>query len=422
MHAMDRRSFLALSTAAAAAGYLLDERQAAALQTAADGPSSAEASILGGPPVLQAPAPDGMTVFQAVRGIATGWVEFGTTPALGQRADNMRHGLLQLNGLVQRVRLAGLQPGTTYFYRVGVCPIEFKNAYKIARRPAQYSPVCSFRTLDDVGTQAGFLVINDTHENMETLRLLSAAMAQARARLQSKGVPGPGLTFWNGDIFNDVRSDQQVAANVLTPPMADGMPGAQAGYASSWPMCFVSGNHDVRGIHARSLELSVDTPGGLRYGVIRHGPVAFIVLDTGEDKPDGHPVYAGLGVFSAYRDMQRAWLQGVLSDPRVRTARHRVVVQHIPMWGGGSSEDAREKWAPLVAQLKPTVMLSGHTHTFAFTPPDATHAYPQLVGGGPAPEAATLIEGHANGDVLTLTARNMSGAVLGSYELRGQGA
>ncbi|MFO0784536.1 MAG: FN3 domain-containing metallophosphoesterase family protein [Phycisphaerales bacterium] len=419
---MDRRSFLALSTAAAAAGYLLDERQAAALQTAAEGPSPAEASILGGPPVLQAPAPDGVTVFQAVRGIATGWVEFGTTPALGQRADNMRHGLLQLNGLVQRVRLAGLQPGTTYFYRVGVCPIEFKNAYKIGRGPVQYSPVCSFRTLDDVGTQAGFLVINDTHENMETLRLLSAAMAQARARLQSKGVPAPGLTFWNGDIFNDVRSDQQVAANVLTPPMADGVPGAPAGYASSWPMCFVSGNHDVRGIHARSLELSVDTPGGVRYGVIRHGPVAFIVLDTGEDKPDGHPVYAGLGVFSAYRDMQRAWLQGVLSDPRVRTARHRVVVQHIPMWGGGSSEDAREKWAPLVAQLKPTVMLSGHTHTFAFTPPDAAHAYPQLVGGGPAPEAATLIEGHANGDLLTLTARNMSGAVLGSYELRGQGA
>ncbi|MBL9119365.1 MAG: metallophosphoesterase family protein [Phycisphaerae bacterium] len=415
---MNRRDFFGWSSAALAAGFSLNAVDAKALAVGQSAPEEAPPTIFGGPPVLQSPSSEGITIFQGVRGISTGWVEYGTTKELGQRADTMRHGLLPLNGLVQRVRLENLKSDTTYFYRVGVAPIDFRGAYKITRHPDQFSPVYSFRTLSDSRKRAGFLVINDTHENMDTLRGLSGLLAAARTRHAEAKLPTSGPLFWNGDIFNDVRNDQQIAANVLTPPIASDVPGAELGYASSTPMCFVSGNHDVRGIHARSLDMFVDTPLGLRHAIIRHGPIAFIVLDTGEDKPDLAPGYARLGAFDVYRKRQAEWLEQALRDRSVRGARHRIVIQHIPMWGGGSCEGARTHWAKQLAEAKVTAVISGHTHQYAFTPAGADVPFAQLVGGGPAPESATLIEGGVDGEVLTLTVRGLDGKVRGVHEVK----
>lgn len=426
---MERRDFLSLSSAALAAGFLLDPRDAIALsgtetqpkspaKKTAPPPPADPQPIIAGPPVLQNPSPDGVTVFLGVRGISTAWIEYGKTEKLGLRADTMRHGLLPLNGLVHRVRLDALDPAARYFYRVGVCPIDFKGPYKITRGPAEYSPTFSFRTHDESADTAAFYLINDTHENTTTLRGVSDQIQNARARRRAGSASLDAPVFWNGDIFNDVRSDQQIAANILTPPRA---PDTAAGYASTAPLHFVSGNHDVRGIHARSLDQFIDTPNALRYAIVRHGPVAFIVLDTGEDKPDDHPVYAGLGAFDAYRDRQRVWLEGALKDQRVTSARHRVVVQHIPMWGDGSSEDARRKWAGLLHRANITAMICGHTHKFAYTPADHDHPYPQIVGGGPAPESATFIDAFADGANLSVIVRDLAGAELASYHLRAPG-
>jgi len=176
---MHRRDFFQWSAAALAAGYaIVPAEVAAALQSGSKSGKNPEGAakpgIVGGPPVLQSPASDGVTVFQGVRGISTAWVEYGLTPRLDQRADTMRHGLLPLNGLVHRVRLEGLKPGTVYHYRVGVCPIDFRGAYKITRHPVEYTPIHTFRTLQPQDGRAGFFVINDTHENMDTLRGVGA--------------------------------------------------------------------------------------------------------------------------------------------------------------------------------------------------------------------------------------------------------
>lgn len=425
---MERRDFLSFSSAALAAGFLLDPREALAQRDVESQPKSSANKqspppdqappTIAAPPVLQNASADGITVFLGVRALSTAWVEYGKTEQLGLRAEAMRHGLLPLNGLVHRVRLEGLEPAARYFYRVGVCPIEFKGPYKITRGLAEYSATFSFRTHDDSADTAAFYVINDTHENMTTLRGISDQIQTARARRRAGAASLDAPVFWNGDVFNDVRSDQQIASNLLTPPRA---PDAAAGYASAASLHFVSGNHDVRGIHARSLDQFIDTPAGLRYGIARHGPVAFMVLDTGEDKPDDHPVYAGLGAFDTYRERQRVWLEGALRDPRVTAARHRVVVQHIPMWGEGSSEDARRKWASLLQRANITAMICGHTHKFAYTPADNDHPYPQIVGGGPAPEAATLIDAFADGANLSIIVRDLAGSELANYHLRAPG-
>lgn len=391
---MDRRDFLSMSAAAAAAGFFIDS--VTAMEQPAKG---AAAPAIDSPPVLQNPATDAMTVMIAVNAITTAWVEFGETVKLGRRADNGRHGLLPLNGRIHGVRMTGLKPGTQYFYRVGVAPINFGGPYKISRGAAVFTEVFSFRTLAS-GDVASFCVINDTHENIATLGGVADLVMKAKA----------DLTFWNGDVFNDVRSDEQIVTNVLRP--------AGRAYAAQAPLCFVSGNHDVRGIHARSLENFVETPGGVRHYVVRQGPVAFIVLDTGEDKADGHKVYAGLNAFERYRDMQRVWLEQAIQREEVTSAALRVVVQHIPMWGGGSSEDSRRKWAGVLKDAKVHAMICGHTHKHFYSPVDAERAYPQLVGGGPAVEAATVIEGRADGSRLSLIARDLTGKEIGNFEIK----
>lgn len=417
-----------MSSAALASGFLIDARDAIAVhraesqpKDAAKKPAKAPAEpqpVIAGAPVLQNASSGGLTVFLGVRGLSTAWVEYGTTEKLGLHADAMRHGLLPLNGLVHRIRLEGLAPATKYFYRVGVCPVDFRGPYKITRGVAEFTPVHSFRTQDASSETGAFYIINDTHENMTTLRAISDQVQTARARKRAGEASSAAPILWNGDLFNDVRSDAQIAANVLTPPRA---PESVGGWASTAPLCFVSGNHDVRGIHARSLDQFIETPGGVRHHVIRHGPLAFLVLDTGEDKPDAHPVYAGLGAFDAYRETQRRWLERALLDPDFTTARHRIVVQHIPLWGQGSSEDARNRWSDLLNRANITAMFCGHTHKFAYSPADGTHPYPQIVGGGPSPEAATLMDCAADGANLSVIVRDLAGEEIANYHLRPPG-
>jgi len=352
-------------------------------------------------PVLQSPAPDAMTVTVAVNAISTAWVEYGTTESLGSRADDSRHGLLPLSGRVHRIRLTGLAPRTRYFYRVMVCPIDFRSAYKISRSKPVAGGVRSFTTLDNgLGGAASFAVINDTHETPETLTGVTSLLSRRPS----------DLTFWNGDIFNDVRSDDQIVGQIMRP--------ADSEYAAQTPLCFVSGNHDVRGIHARSLDRFVEVPDNRRYYMLRQGPVAFVVLDTGEDKPDDHGVYAGLNDFARYRQEQQRWLEEAIKADAWRSAAFRVAILHIPLWGKAASEDSRRKWAGALAEGNLDVVINGHVHEYKHTPPGISNPYAQLVGGGPKPESATVIRGEADEKRMALLVYDLVNKEIGNFEFK----
>jgi len=358
------------------------------------------------PPMLQNPAPNGITVVWAVNGLATGWVEYGETEALGQRSDGSVQGLMPLDERLLKVRLTGLRPGTKYFYRVHACPIVFKNAYDIKRGEAVASPVQRLSTPDPAARSTSFSVINDTHETKDTLERLGTML---------KSSPTESLA-WNGDIFNDIRTEQQITEQVLAP-------GGQA-FAAETPLLPVRGNHDVRGVGARSLERYFDLPSGLWYYTLRQGPIAFLVLDTGEDKPDEAPVYAGLNDFARYRTAQMEWLRQAIQHPEFRSASFRIALMHIPLlWSdysrpGTFCGDGKAKWHDLLVQAKIHLIISGHTHRHAWFAPGEQAPYGQLVGGGPKPTAATLIQGRADERELRLTMQNLEGRELGTYTLR----
>jgi hypothetical protein len=210
---MQRRGFVAWTSAALAAGFSLDLRQARALaQGVAEEPTQ-EASIFGGPPVLQSPAAsDGGDGVPGRARHLDGWVEYGlTSTALDQRADAMRHGLLPLNGLVHRVRLDGPEarhrPITT---ASASRPIGFRGAYKITRgiRPVHAHPF-TFRTLDSRTAVRRASSSSTTRTRTWTRCAGRGRRLAAARRRHAQGVAAgrAGRLFWNGDIFNDVRSD-----------------------------------------------------------------------------------------------------------------------------------------------------------------------------------------------------------------------
>lgn len=358
---------------------------------------------LSGEPVVQGMSSTAVSIAWGVNDTSTGWVEYGETEALGRLAAADAHGLRALAGDVHRVEIDGLRPGTRYFYRAVSVPIAFLGAYDIRRGRPFESPIRSFTTPDDgQGRRVSFAVVNDTHEQPDTLASLFTQLADRPE----------DLLFWNGDMFNDIATHQQMADQLLTP--------AGQAYASRRPVWFARGNHDVRGPEARALGRYLAAPDGRYYYAFRQGPVAFLVLDTGEDKADDAPVYAGLGSFDAYRAEQAGWLERQLRADAIRSAPFRVVIAHIPLYSTRETQphggaDARTKWHAHLTNGGVDLLVTGHTHRHAWMAPDGTRPFGQLTGGGPRPAEATLIRVEADTERLIARMFRLDGSLISEH-------
>ena len=264
---------------------------------------------------------------------------------------------------------------------------------------AQAGPVYAFTTLAPAADTASCIVWNDTHQNNVTLAKLIEHLPAFPA----------DFLVWNGDIFNDVATEEMLIAETLFP--------AGLEYAATRPLVFTCGNHDVRGAHARQLARTIDVPEGRRYYTFRQGPIAFLVLDTGEDKDDSHREYGGLGDFASYRLEQQAWLERALHAPEFRTAPFRVLLTHIPLRGREHSADSCAKWEPLLRNARLDFAVSGHTHRYAFNEPTTEQPWPLLVGGGPKPESATVFHVQATSTALTVLMFGLDRRDLGRWQV-----
>ncbi|RCS54493.1 hypothetical protein DTL42_04960 [Bremerella cremea] len=367
-----------------------------------------------GLPVLQTPTADSIAVAWSAPQLATGWVEYGTTPQLGKRTSVSSNGLNQLNRHFLSARLQDLPAGQKIYYRTVTTPIDFRTAYQIKPGDPEVSETFTFQLPDAAAPTASFAMINDTHEKPEVLQAIMKQLAAEPA----------DFTIWNGDVFNDIRTDDQIVAQVLEP--------AGGGYAVERPVLFTSGNHDVRGVNARSLSQAIlDWPSSAELGrsfAVRQGPLAIIGLDTGEDKPDAHPVFAGLANFEPYRQAQGEWLAETLKREDIASAPYIVVFCHIPLWGlpgdnpgdtlegyASYSRQSQQAWHPHLAEAGVQLVASGHTHQFRFDKPTEDHSYAQIVGGGPSLSRGTILRGFADSKQFKLTATSIDGQALGNW-------
>lgn len=380
-------SALAITTAGAALSV-----QSQGKQTKTD----LNAPLIASPPVVQNPRQNSFGVSIAVAGLATARVEYGFSKEdLRFFATASHHGLVQADDKVLHIRVnhnENLPSDRPVFYRVVVQPLQYLNAYQLKRGKPQTTNTFQLKLPHPNAERVRVVSINDTHENLATIVKLHAEIENLN----------PDLLIWNGDTCNDFNAPK-APEQILLNPAND----LALSWASTRPMLFSNGNHDIRGELAREAAKSfAGCPESqeLPYNqALRFGPLAIITLDTGEDKPDKHPVFAGTAAYEPYRERQAAWLKTAVAQPAIGSAPFKIATSHIPLRGleghpDGTTLDGyasfsgfgAKLWLPSLKEASFQAVLSGHTHRHRLD--EATDEMPvvQFVGGGPQLKRATL--------------------------------
>lgn len=450
---MNRREFLkgsALAVAAATAGCATAKEEAVHSTPT----PTTYTSLLASAPVLQNAAETSIGVSFAVSADASGWVEYSTSPDLkgAVKAFSGEHGLMTVDDKVALIRITGLKPATKYYYRIGADRIDFKGGYGMKNLgPEVDSKIHSFTTLG-AAAKGSFCVINDTHDRKDAIALELAKLAALK----------PSAVIWNGDASNTSEKIED-ALGIFIHTHKD-----HPEYAANTPYFFLNGNHDFRGRFNRRLgdlmmfreptERKSEYAELGRNFVQRLGDIALIGLDTGEDKLDTNPLFAGIFKMKPYREKQARWLAAAIETPAVKTAKFKVAFCHIPLFdprpdanpgdlapadkapGYRSDFAAWQRtcanlWSPYFKKAGVQLVIAAHQHKFRYDAPTEDRPWAQIVGGGPElgcrlrrkedgtyekvamPDRfPTVIEGKVEGGKLVVTVYNvLNGKVVGEY-------
>ena len=365
---------------------------------------AAAISVVHGP-YLQNPSEASMTIVWFTDKPGVGWVEyatggnFKTFPQFGgliSTAKPVHHGLVDAGGTRHIVRIAGLAPGKAYKYRVVTKEIREFKPYEVVYGDTAVGEIHEFKTLDPHKPSVRFQVFQDIHSDIALLGSLFGI----------DGWETADLLFFNGDTMDALESEAGIF---------DGFLDFSVGrFARDIPFIYVRGNHDARGVMARRMEEYFPTRDGRFYGSFDQGPVRFVVLDGGEDKPDDSPVYAGLADFDRYRLEQAEWLKAETKGDAFRKAAFRVVVVHFPLWRRGfTSEQLTRIWGPVLNGAGVDALLAGHEHRlYRVDPAEGKNVFPVL---GAPPNA--LIRGDATAAALDLKVIDNKGVILDSLTI-----
>lgn len=340
---------------------------------------------------------------------ATGWVEWGlSAEKLDQQSCGAVFGLKPYSDCVIRIPMEGLAPNTTYYYRAACASVDFRSAYDIrTSETPEFTEVRSFTTPGPNAKSASFAVINDTHQVQDVM----AAELDLIAKLK------PDYTLWNGDTVHSVNDHATLLKNVLFP--------AGRAVADDHPLLFCRGNHDTRGCWARHYAEYL-TPWfqpdpaftGLGFNfVVRHGDLAIIGLDTGEDKPDFRKEWSGLAEFEPYIALQGEWLKKAVASEPVKSARYVLVFCHIPLFDDdpGANPGTLETgfsswkklgadlWGPTLQEAKIQAVIAAHVHRHRVDPSTPDRCWTQITGGGCSLKDATVIFGKTFPDHLQIS-------------------
>ena len=320
-------------------------------------------SVLVVAPYLQDLTETGVTIIWRSNRPSYGFVEYGEDASLGQKAESVRDGLKVANVEWHRVRVSNLKPGVRYHYRVIDRAIVSFGPYKTVFAPDAVSETSVFTTPSASAEKVRCVIFNDLHNHVSIAKQLADAVPD-RAW---------DLAFFNGDIFADVNREKDAL------PLINGYIDAVDGH--SRPAVFVRGNHETRGAWAMCLHDAVANPGDSFYFAMTRGPVRFVMLDYGEDKPDDHPEYSGLNDFSAFRAEEAEWLKSEVAGAAFLSARYRVLIHHIPL--SDVTVPWRQLFRPILATAGFDIAINGHTHVAERRAAGAGGmTFPVLIGGG----------------------------------------
>ena len=380
-------------------------------------------SLFLSPPVARHAGSAGFTISIEVDCLCTGRVEWGfQADALTYTAISASGGLIDADDECLMIPAhfdRDCPPAETIYYRVVAQSLNYQGAYDVSQGPCVATAVRRLKIPRRTQPAVSLAVVNDTHGRADTVAVLAR-------RVESLD---PDLLVWNGDVCRSFDADDNPASVLLRPGQREETPSA-GGWASTRPLLYVPGNHDVRGEKARCRPFFF-APGDVKdlpYNMARRiGPLALITLDSGEDKPDRHPVFGGTTAYEPYRYRQAAWLSDQLSRPEIASAPFKLAFSHIPLRGLSGDNDGTtlkgyahysgqgsKLWLPRLIEGGFQAIISGHTHVWRVDEPTNAQPITQIVGGGPDPAEATVIVITATPRKLTTRVQNPAGDILAS--------
>ena len=239
----------------------------------------------------------------------------------------------------------------------------FEHCHTVASESYVREPL-SFTTFDYSKPEISFTVVNDIHGDNELLADLIDNVQKEKN----------DFVIFNGDMVTTFDSGAGIFNGFLHT--------ATERFASEIPFFYARGNHETRGLFFAQYRNFFPAPTQTTYYSFQAGPVFFIVLDGGEDKPDSDMEYFDLSAFDTFRNEQVAWLKKTLDSEACKNAAYRIVVIHIPpgcdTWYGPL--ESQRLFVPLLNEANIDLMLCGHLHRHVYSPAgEEGRNYPMLV-------------------------------------------
>jgi Icc-related predicted phosphoesterase len=358
-------------------------------------------------PYIQAVGSTETTIVWTTDTDAVSWVE--VAPAGNNSFYNSEHPRYyqtkngnRVIGQLHKIVIKGLAPGTEYRYRI------FSQAVlEYAGHRVLYGNIAStnvyrqrplrFKTLDSAKESISFTVLNDIHGRNDDLSALSRDVEFGKT----------DFVIFNGDMVSSMDSEQQFFEGFMDESVKL--------FASEVPVFFSRGNHETRGPFSVNFPDYFPTYTEKLYYSFRQGPVYFIFLDCGEDKPDSDIEYSGLAQFDAYRTEQQEWLKIQTETEIFKTAPHKVVIIHIPPVGSDwhGPLDIKRKILPVLKNKGISAMICGHIHNYKYIEPDnEIHDFPIIINAH-----NTSLDIQVDMEKMVILRKDTAGRVINKIEL-----
>lgn len=339
--------------------------------------SSQRTNVVCGP-YLQNVTTTGFTVMWVSDVDAVAWVE--VAPDDNQSfyyADRPKFYDLSGSGIkpvnkVHKVKVTGLEPGTRYRYRIMMKAVDKYYNFLDIKYGREYGanvysaepPVA--RTLEKEYKEVSFAVVNDIHEKDSVLRRLFS---------DKERIGKMDFVMFNGDMTSSLSTVDKIVKFDLKP--------ACELFASELPFYMARGNHEFRGRDAIHFPEYFDFPSHGPYYTFKYGNFFFLVMDSGEDKPDNDIEYQDAYCTDPYLRAEAEWIKEVVASEDWKKADKRIVFSHIPpqtkdAWHG--NWNMSNLFLPVLNDAGVDLMLCGHRHRYAFEKPGVSDAtFPVLV-------------------------------------------
>lgn len=296
---------------------------------------------------------------------------------------------------VHAVKLTDLKPGTKYRYRVFSQEVLGRESYhivygKVASTTAYRTGPLTFTTNDRTKSSMTFTMINDIHSRSDMMqKLLDIAEPKKN-----------DLVFFNGDMVSSMNHEKELFDGFMDVGVEN--------FAKEVPMYYCRGNHETRGSFATQFQNYFSPLSPELYYLVRQGPVCFVVLDCGEDKPDTDIEYSGITVYDQYRTQEAKWLKEALQSKEYQEAAFKVVICHMPPFGGWHGEqEILDKFIPLLNDAKADIMLCGHLHRHVKQEPNAQVKFPVLASANEAVVKGRISQNEFHIDVISLDGKKV---------------